>query len=228
MFLKQSTAVTIVMGPALDSTDGNTQETALTISQADVRLSKNGGAFAQKNDATSASHMEVGNYSVPLNVTDTGTVGHLRVAIHEAGSLAMWRDFFILPAAIYDWLVGTVVNLPVNVEQWNTNNVTDNDIARKTTLAKTTDITGFNDISAAAVNNEVSDVLLVDTFAEPAAVPAATSSIKDKINWVFTVLRNKITQTATTQLVRNDADSATIGTSTISDDGTTFTRGEFS
>ncbi len=79
----------------------------------------------------------------------------------------------------------------------------------------------------ADVNAEMLDVLVTDTFAQPAAVPAATSSIKDKINWLFTVGRNKITQTATTTLVRNDADAATIGTSTVSDDATTFVRDKF-
>lgn len=80
----------------------------------------------------------------------------------------------------------------------------------------------------AEINTEVLDVLTTDTFAEPGAVPAATSSLKDKINWLFALARNKITQTATTQTLRNDADDADIATSTVSDDGTTFTRGEWS
>lgn len=80
----------------------------------------------------------------------------------------------------------------------------------------------------AQVNTEVLDVLTVDTFTEIAAVPAATSTLKDKLNWLFGLARNKITQTATTQTLRNDADDATIATSTVSDDGTTFTKGQFS
>jgi hypothetical protein len=79
----------------------------------------------------------------------------------------------------------------------------------------------------AQVNTEVLDVLVTDTFAEPAAVPAATSSLKDKIGWLFTLGRNKVTQTSATQAVRNDADSANIATATVADDGTTFTRGEW-
>ena len=47
MWLKQSTAVTVKMGPFLDETDQKTVETGLTISQADIRLFKNGGDFAQ-------------------------------------------------------------------------------------------------------------------------------------------------------------------------------------
>lgn len=80
--------------------------------------------------------------------------------------------------------------------------------------------------TAAEVNAEIVDVLTTDTFAEPSSVPSATSSLKDKISYVFTLLRNKMTQTATTTLLRNDADSATISTSTVSDDATTFTRGK--
>jgi len=80
----------------------------------------------------------------------------------------------------------------------------------------------------AQVNTQVLDVLNTDTFAEPSSVPAATASLVDKIAWLCALARNKITQTATTMLLRNDADDGTVGTSTVSDDGTTATRGEFS
>ena len=59
-FLKQSTAATIKLGPFVDDGDGKTAETGLTISQADIRLSKNGGDIAQTNDATGATHDELG------------------------------------------------------------------------------------------------------------------------------------------------------------------------
>jgi len=80
----------------------------------------------------------------------------------------------------------------------------------------------------AAVNAQVVDALATDTYAEPGSVPAATSSLKDKINWLFALARNKVTQTSTTQTLRNDADSGNIATSSVSDDGSTFTRGEWS
>lgn len=89
-------------------------------------------------------------------------------------------------------------------------------------------IAALNDLSAAQVNAEVLDVLSVDTFSEPPGVPAATASLVDKISWVFTVSRNKLTQTATTAIVRNDADDANIASASVSDDGTTLTRGEYS
>jgi hypothetical protein len=80
----------------------------------------------------------------------------------------------------------------------------------------------------ASVNAEVIDVLSTDTHAELGAVPAATSSLKDKIIWLFMTARNKITQTATTQIVKADDGSTTVGTATVSDDGTTFTKGKIS
>jgi len=106
LFLKQSTAYTAKIGPFLDSTDGNTQEVGLTIAQADVMLSKNGGAFAAKNDATSCTHDAKGMYGCPLNTTDTGTLGKLQLLVHVAGALAVWHDFMVLPANVYDSLIG--------------------------------------------------------------------------------------------------------------------------
>jgi hypothetical protein len=79
----------------------------------------------------------------------------------------------------------------------------------------------------ADVNAEVVDVLATDTFAEPGSVPAATSSLKDKIGWLFMLARNKRVTSATTDAVRNDADSADVGTAVLSDNGTSFSRGEY-
>ena len=106
MYLKQSTAITLILGPFVDETDGKTAETTLTISQADVRLSKNGGAFAQKSDTGTCSHLESGNYSCGLNTTDTNTLGRLRVAVHESGALPVWLDLEIVPANVWDSLFG--------------------------------------------------------------------------------------------------------------------------
>jgi hypothetical protein len=118
-WLKQSTAVDIVLGPFLDDTDGKTAETALTISQADVRLKKNGGAWAQKNQASSATHEEFGYYEASLDATDTNTLGILRVAVAETGALPVWEDFMVVPANVYDALIGNTDQLQIDVTQIN-------------------------------------------------------------------------------------------------------------
>jgi hypothetical protein len=66
-----------------------------------------------------------------------------------------------------------------------------------------------------------------DTYAELAAVPAATSSLTDKINWLFMLARNKVLQTALQQTLRDDADGADVSTAAVSDDTVTFTRSEW-
>ncbi|MPZ50720.1 MAG: hypothetical protein GEU75_15715 [Dehalococcoidia bacterium] len=116
-WLKQSAAVDIAMGPFLDETDGKTAETGLTITQPDIRLKKDGGAWAQKSAAQTLSHEENGWYEVALSTTDTDTLGALIVAIHEAGALPVWREFMVLPANVYDALVGGSDLLQVDLQE---------------------------------------------------------------------------------------------------------------
>ena len=116
-WLKQSTAVTLKIGPFVDSTDGNPAETALTISQADVRLSKNGADIAQKTEATSCTHDELGMYDCPVDATDTGTLGRLDLVVAETGALVVRHTFMVVPANVWDSLFGADA-LQVDVAQW--------------------------------------------------------------------------------------------------------------
>lgn len=127
--LQFNTSPTIVLGPFVNDTDGKTAETALTIAQADVRLSKNGAAFAQKNETTSCTHMENGYYSCPFNTTDTGTGGQLTVAVSEAGALPVWRTCLVLASSAYDALQGAGNGLRANMIQWNSTAVATPDTA---------------------------------------------------------------------------------------------------
>jgi len=115
--LKQSTAITVPVGPFLDSGDGVTEETGLTIAQADIRLRKNGGTFAQSNNAAGATHDENGYYGVPLDTTDTNTLGPMRLAIHMTGAIPVWEDFLVVPANNYDWWVSLSALLGVDVQE---------------------------------------------------------------------------------------------------------------
>jgi len=117
MFLRQSTAVDVLLGPFVNSTDGSTTEEALSLLQADLNLTKNGGAAAQKDDATTATHLYGGSYKVPLNATDTGTLGHLRLMCKKTGALPIIRDFLVIPANAYDSLVGGSDLLDTNASQ---------------------------------------------------------------------------------------------------------------
>ena len=116
--LKQSTATTLLIGPFVDATDGVTAEDALTISQADVRLSSNGGNMAQKHEATGCTHDELGYYTCPLDTTDTATLGVLKVMVSESGALPVWQEYMVVPAAVYDSIVAGSDKLPVDAQEW--------------------------------------------------------------------------------------------------------------
>jgi hypothetical protein len=106
---------TVVIGPFLDDTDGKTPETGLTLSQADIRLSKNGAAFAQKNESSSCTHLANGYYACPLDATDTGTVGSLFMTVNETGALPVWHEFMVLDSVAYGVLVTGGNEWPANV-----------------------------------------------------------------------------------------------------------------
>jgi len=151
LLLKQSTAKTVVLGPFVDDSDGKSPETTLTISQADIRLSKNGGAFAQTNNSAGATHMENGYYSVPLDTTDTNTVGTLTVAISESGALPVFREFMVVPANVYDSLVAGTDTLQADVTQ----------VGGDTQSA--TDLKDFADTGYDPSTHKVQGVVLTDT-----------------------------------------------------------------
>jgi len=88
-------------------------------------------------------------------------------------------------------------------------------------------IGALEDLSAAEVNAEVVDALSVDTYAEPGQeAPAATASLATKIGYLFKAWRNKATQTASQLSLYNDAGDTVDQKATISDNGTTLTKGE--
>ena len=106
MFIKEGSTPEIRIGPFLDDGDGKTPEPSLSIGQADIRLSKNGGDFAQRNSSspTNLTHDENGYYILALNATDTNTVGRLDIAVSETGALPVLHHLYVVEANIYDAL----------------------------------------------------------------------------------------------------------------------------
>ncbi len=344
--LKQSTASQeIPLGYFLDSTDGDSEETALTINNTDIKIWKNGATTLANKNSGGATHISNGVYYATLDATDTDTVGPMVIFVHVSGALTVRLECHVYEEAIYDALYGASAaafdsNQRVDVGSWlgtavttssttskpevDVNSVSDDATAANNleldydgtgyakanstigTTTTNTDMRGTDNaalasvvgaltdaaaagdpttadtimqyikqlinvlvgttgvttypasaapannvslaeiiraiyddtnsldgtkipdtVSLANINAEVDTALGTTTYAELSGVPAATSTLADKINWLFILARNKITQTATTSTLRNDADGANVSTSTISDDGTTATRGEW-
>lgn len=102
--IQANTEITEKIGPFLDKTNGDDAEDSLSIAQADIRVSKNGGNFAQVNHnqgGGNLTHDELGYYGLTLDTTDTNTEGRLLVAVHESGALLVELTFNVLSQAAW-------------------------------------------------------------------------------------------------------------------------------
>jgi len=106
-YLKQSTTVTISLGPALDDDDALTEKTGLTIEDTDIYLSKNGAAKANPNDTNDCTEDANGVYLKQLDATDTGTLGILTVYCHYTDVLYLRQDYMVVKANWYDTMCST-------------------------------------------------------------------------------------------------------------------------
>lgn len=104
--LKQSTASQeIPLGYFVDSTDGNTEETALTIANTDIKLWKAGATTLANKNSGGATHISNGIYYAVLDATDTNTLGPLVIFVHVAGALPVRVECEVLEANVYESLV---------------------------------------------------------------------------------------------------------------------------
>ena len=99
------------------------------------------------------------------------------------------------------------------------------------TISNVTTVATVNNLGASAtaqVNTQMADVLKVDTITEQSAgVPPAAPTFEQAIDYIYMAWRNKVLTTASVTSISNDA-GTTIASAVISDDGTTFTKNEFS
>jgi hypothetical protein len=80
----------------------------------------------------------------------------------------------------------------------------------------------------AQVNTEVLDVMAVDTYAEPGAgAPPVTSTLAQKLTWLFTAWRNKQTSTDAVRTLYADNGSTEVAKSSIGETAGLFTRDEW-
>jgi len=189
--IEQSTSITVRIGPFVDEDDGKTAETGLTISQSDIRLSKNGGDFAQTNDSGGATHDENGWYYLTLDATDTNTLGRLIVAIHESGALPVWREFMVVTANVWDSLIGGTDYLQTDAQEIEGTTATDQINSEVDTaiedyhldhlLAADYDPSSKPGVATALLNELVENDEGVSRFTENALEQAVVAAVANKI-----------------------------------------------
>ncbi len=115
-FLKQNTAATVLIGPAMDSSDAVTPETGLSTSVDELVLYKHDStSVSNLNGVATMTHIAGGMYTVELASTDTNTLGRATLYLRDNDvCLPMWREFTVVPANSYDSLIGGTTWLDVD------------------------------------------------------------------------------------------------------------------
>ena len=115
ILLKQSTASQeIPLGYFVDSADGNTEKTGLTIANTDIKLWKSGATSLVNKNSGGATHISNGIYYATLDAADADTLGPLVIFVHVAGALTVRLECLVLAANVYDSLVGATDKLQVD------------------------------------------------------------------------------------------------------------------
>ena len=163
-YLRQNTATRITVGPFLDKTDGITPEVALTVTSEKLTLVVDDGgvptlvldtaptASGGANDMVHITGDEAGLYDLELAAANVNYVGRALLALTDAAThCPVFHEFTILPANVYDSLIGGSDLLQVDVTQLGGG------------AQSLTDLKDFADDGYDPSANKVQGVVLVDT-----------------------------------------------------------------
>jgi hypothetical protein len=224
----------------VDATDHVTPETGEAGGQ--PQISKNGGAWTN----TTATLTAVGNghYYVELTAAELDTVGMVSIRYKSANTIEFNASGQVVTLDPYTRVAAALE--AIHLDHLFAVAATGAEVANNSLWAKlhdsesTADCSNYDhtERSLEAIGTYAQSLDEVDVpqllaripenFPEPTGVPAANASFVEKLSWLFALARNKITQSTSTQTLRNDADDANIGTSTHSDNGSEYTRSKWS
>ena len=175
-----------------------------------------------------ASLYEVVAADVHVSVSDTDLAGGFVNTYTNTTTITLDGA----AVATTDYYNGMIIVFTHGVGAGQSREITDYTSGRVVTMSPALitalDATTVWHIQATNAIPEIVDEVWAKSMTELAAVPGVTGTVLAALEWVFLMSRNKMTQTATTTTLRNDVDDGDIATSTVSDDSTTFTRGEYS
>lgn len=196
---------------ALATVQADTDDLQVKIGVAGAGLTAIGDVRLANLDATISSRTKPADTQARVTLVDTVTT--------YTGNTPQTGDVFPLASTEIADIKAKTDNLPVDPA--------DQSLIIAATTAISAAIAALNNLSAAQVNAEVVDALTVDTYAEPGqGTPGATTTLAVKIAYLYKFLRNRVTQDATTLKVYADNAVTVDQKAAVSDDGTTYDRGE--
>ncbi len=226
--------------PILDA-DGDLVSGAADL---DSEVSKDGGTFTDCTNEATEIATSSGMYYLDLTA-DEMNADTVAIIVKTSTSGAKTTPIVLYPAESTD--------IPVNVKSVSDDTTAADNMesafdgtgygftgCTMPTVTNLTNKTGFeiagtktklddlNDISSSDVNTEVSDVLKVDTITEMSqGSPPSSPTFEEAMNYLYRKFRNKTETTSTEDAVYDDAGTTKLFKATLSDDGTTFTKGEY-
>lgn len=207
IYLRQSTASQEVpLGHFVDSTDGVTAETGLTIANTDIKVWKTGATTLADKNSGGATHISGGIYYCTLDATDTNTIGPMVLFVSVSGALAVRLECTVLDEAYYDHLFGT--NPPLT----------------PTTAGRTLDVsaTGEAGIDWANVGSPTTSVNLSSTSVGTAAAVTTVNGLASGVITATSIASNAITSAkiaadaiGASQIADNAIDAGAIASNAI-------------
>ncbi len=210
------------------------------------KISKDGAALANCTNQPVA--LTNGCYNITISAAELTSVCQTKLFLQDAAASPRFASKAVSFFTYGDNVAACHQTPDVNVAKWNATTVAapatagypavtikdgtgtgeiDTSSGAVVSVTTTGTATTLGGAGLAAVNAEVVDVISVDTQAELSAMPGTSPTIKQMLQWVYQMMRNKLTTTGTEQKSFKNDGTTVLGTSTQSDDGTTFTRGKF-
>lgn len=202
------TALTDTSATEIDATNGKGLYT-FDLTQAETNGTKL--VFSAKSSTANVSIVPQILYTHPANFSLTSIDGNGRLDIIKvAGTLQTAGDLAAMLTIIDDFLDTEIAQ-----------------ILGDTTTDIPTQIAALNNLSAAQVNAEVVDALNVDTYAQPGqGAPAATTTIRLMLSYLYKFARNKRDNDGTTSKFYNDDATTVDHKQSTGESGGTVTVGE--
>lgn len=113
-FLRQSTGGFLQVGPFVDSVDGWTLETAISVDKNNTNISKNDAPLANMSDDGPWVHDAKGCYRILTVAGEVDTLGRLAIVSTPVGARPIRQDYMVLSADAYDRQFGTSYQTRVN------------------------------------------------------------------------------------------------------------------
>lgn len=244
--LQQSSTAKVTMGPFVASSDGVTEQTALSPT---VEVFKAGSSvWVARNSAVGISHQSKGWYEVPLDGTDTNTLGRMTLRAHASSvHLPVYRHFTVGANHVFGGLISTTDFLQTDAQQvGGAAPETSTDHASAVWAFGTTDsqtagtfgadVAKSTDLFDAATDDVNVGSFNTDAIGSSALSAAAEAEIADKflgrniaggsdssrtVTESLRFLRNRVTISGTTMTVFAEDDASTSWKATV----TTSTAG---